>query len=64
MGEASEMQPMSSTGVLAMACMKEEGRRNTGSPKMRSSARPTSNLRGTGWASWGGGEVCSTVEVG
>jgi hypothetical protein len=40
-GEVSEMQPMSSTGVMAMACMKEEGRRNTGTPITRSNARPT-----------------------
>jgi len=49
-GDVSEMQPTSSTGVMAMACMKEEGRGNTGSPVMWSSAKLTRNPRGTGWA--------------
>ncbi|MFH0998687.1 MAG: hypothetical protein V1844_24825 [Pseudomonadota bacterium] len=30
-----------SAGVVAMACMKEENRRNTGSPMAWSGARPT-----------------------
>jgi hypothetical protein len=64
MGEASEMQPVISTGVLATACMKEEGRRNTGSPLLWSSVRPTGSPRGSVWAVWGGGEVRSTDEVG
>ena len=63
-GEASEIATSKSTGIVAMACMEEEDRRNTGNPVTWSQERPTGHPRGTGRARQGGGEVRSSDEAG
>ena len=63
-GKRAKYAPSRSAGVVATACMKEEDRRNTGSPVAWSSARPTGNPRGTDRAQRGDGEARSTDEVG
>jgi len=63
-GKRAKRAPCDSAGVVAMACMKEGDRRNTGNPIAWSSVRPTGSPRGTGRARWGGGEARRTDDVG